>query len=72
MKHYDLIKSKESTQFKAYLMKSSDQKRVDVAQHFESFKNFYILRNMLRGRLGLPYIKLAGGQAVPCGGLISP
>ena len=69
MKHNDLIKTKESTQFKTYLMQSTDQKIFNVVQHFERIKNLYILRNMLRGRLGLPYIKL---QADTCSGPISP
>ena len=60
MGNQKLIKIKESTQFKKYLIESNDQKICGIIKSFNRKRShsvmwcLYVLRTTLRGHLGLP------------------
>lgn len=54
MQHKEIIKLKESSMIKTFLLSTSDSKLQSIVNRFMQGKSLYLLRTELRGRLGLP------------------
>ena len=54
MQHKEIIKLKESSMMKTFLLSTSDSKLKSIVNRFMQGKSLYLLRTELRGRLGLP------------------
>ena len=50
----DMIKEKESTLMKKFLLLQTDTKSKEIVKSFLRTKSLYMLRSEIRGRMGLP------------------
>ena len=50
----DIIKEKESTQMKRFLLTQPENKAAEILKLFLRKKSLYYLRSVLRGQMGLP------------------
>lgn len=54
MQHKEIIKLKESSMMKTFLLSATDSKLQSILNRFMQGKSLYLLRTELRGRMGLP------------------